>query len=828
MRCLYCGKELALLKRLTGGGEFCSDAHKQSYQEEYNRLALSRLLQAQKKPDKPEKAEKPEKSSKSNKEQAVTPPTPQPPAVELPGVEAAAPPIPEPPSPHAAPEPVVETAPPQPAAHPLEELESFGFLLEFPAVPAAEDGVELTGATPQAALSLEPLAEPSSPPALVTCAVEAPVYDLYTAALAPLAAATSWASPPEATLREAALAPHEFAAARPIPSTRPNLENHRLFPKAGVTTLDVVPRTLKFDPDSGFSQPLSFGTVIQVAAWPNWELPVPSADFPAEDADVVLGPWSGNGDHELWTEMVESAVAAPDELSAEPEATPRMALEALSRLHENLVQAEAREAGTAESATATLVAERPEVEPEVAVPEVPEAAAREQEAAEAPQASPVAVAEVKTAVVEAPVAGPGQVTELLEIALKTFGPAKPGPMSGEPLRTQTAALLPQWKMLPLRAKIAVASGYAPEARRSGPETSQAQKSEAEPKPVAPAPRAPQIQPKPLGSKPVPVPLKAAQTKAIPTPRSKGAVAVAEALKPEAAAKPEIPAPPSKTDERRAAAAPSAMAVEAAPAKPEVSLKENQKEEAGSKPTPAAAAPPEPKADATPRTPLADDLLPSFGTVQPSPSFLGSLKLKLGIGIVIIAGACTAYLGWGNKPHNPAPVSDGAGPSIIMGQGGWVEGWGGDPSGLHDGRQITIYRPSLTLSDYRIEFQGMIETKSLGWVFRAADPENYYAMKLTQVSSGLTPKMALFKYLVVNGRQTQAGRVPIDIPVQPDSYFNVRVDVRGPRFTTYLDGQQVDVWTDDQLKTGGVGLLNEREERGQVKSVSIRILNEAGK
>ena len=49
MRCLYCGKELALLKRLTGGGDFCSDAHKQSYQEEYNRLALSRLLQAQKK-----------------------------------------------------------------------------------------------------------------------------------------------------------------------------------------------------------------------------------------------------------------------------------------------------------------------------------------------------------------------------------------------------------------------------------------------------------------------------------------------------------------------------------------------------------------------------------------------------------------------------------------------------------------------------------------------------------------------------------------------------------------------------------------------------------
>ena len=55
MRCLYCGKELALLKRWTGGGEFCSDAHRQQYQEEYNQLALTRLLQA--KPQQPEPRE---------------------------------------------------------------------------------------------------------------------------------------------------------------------------------------------------------------------------------------------------------------------------------------------------------------------------------------------------------------------------------------------------------------------------------------------------------------------------------------------------------------------------------------------------------------------------------------------------------------------------------------------------------------------------------------------------------------------------------------------------------------------------------------------------
>src|SRR5579883_1432363 len=43
MRCLYCGKELALFKRLRGG-EFCSDAHRLKYQEEYTQLALNRLM----------------------------------------------------------------------------------------------------------------------------------------------------------------------------------------------------------------------------------------------------------------------------------------------------------------------------------------------------------------------------------------------------------------------------------------------------------------------------------------------------------------------------------------------------------------------------------------------------------------------------------------------------------------------------------------------------------------------------------------------------------------------------------------------------------------
>jgi hypothetical protein len=70
MRCLYCGKELALLKRWTGSGEFCSDAHRLRYQEEYNQLALNRLLQA--KPPRPEGPQPNE--AKSGKPSAVAEP----------------------------------------------------------------------------------------------------------------------------------------------------------------------------------------------------------------------------------------------------------------------------------------------------------------------------------------------------------------------------------------------------------------------------------------------------------------------------------------------------------------------------------------------------------------------------------------------------------------------------------------------------------------------------------------------------------------------------------------------------------------------------------
>jgi hypothetical protein len=221
-------------------------------------------------------------------------------------------------------------------------------------------------------------------------------------------------------------------------------------------------------------------------------------------------------------------------------------------------------------------------------------------------------------------------------------------------------------------------------------------------------------------------------------------------------------------------------------------------------------------------------MPTFATLQQvkNASF-GSPKLKLVIAILLVVIAGSAYFVWGGKSHHaaaaPVATEDRVGPSIMMGEGGWVESWAGDTNGSHAGRQITIYRPSLKLSDYRIEFQGDIDSKSLGWVFRALDPYNYYAMKLAIVTPGLSPKIALIKYMVVQGHETEVGRVPVNIAARLDTMYSVRVDVRGSKFSTYVQGQPVDVWTDEQLKSGGVGFLNERAERARIKSVSIHYL-----
>jgi hypothetical protein len=156
----------------------------------------------------------------------------------------------------------------------------------------------------------------------------------------------------------------------------------------------------------------------------------------------------------------------------------------------------------------------------------------------------------------------------------------------------------------------------------------------------------------------------------------------------------------------------------------------------------------------------------------------------------------------------------------MGGGGWITEWAGDSKGSKRGKQLTLYKPSMQLKDYRTEFVGQIETGSLGWVFRAKDTKNYYAMKIRIVRPGIEPGIVLERYAVVEGVEGPHVEVPLNLTVRNDTLYKVKIDVQGARFSTYIQGKVVDVWSDDRLASGGFGFSNERAERAHIRSVSV--------
>ena len=62
-------------------------------------------------------------------------------------------------------------------------------------------------------------------------------------------------------------------------------------------------------------------------------------------------------------------------------------------------------------------------------------------------------------------------------------------------------------------------------------------------------------------------------------------------------------------------------------------------------------------------------------------------------------------------------------------GGSTTEWSFDATGFVRPGPLALYRPSVSLADYQVQFLGMIDKKALSWVVRAADFENFYVVKL---------------------------------------------------------------------------------------------------
>lgn len=125
-----------------------------------------------------------------------------------------------------------------------------------------------------------------------------------------------------------------------------------------------------------------------------------------------------------------------------------------------------------------------------------------------------------------------------------------------------------------------------------------------------------------------------------------------------------------------------------------------------------------------------------------------------------------------------------------------------------------------MADYSLEFLGQIGRRSLNWVFRAKDFRNYYAMRLVLTKPGPLPQASIVRYAVIDGKEGPAKTLPLPMPIKGDTLYRVRMEVKGDTFTTYVQGQVVDNFTDDRLATGGIGFFTPPGDRTLLRWVEV--------
>ncbi len=155
-----------------------------------------------------------------------------------------------------------------------------------------------------------------------------------------------------------------------------------------------------------------------------------------------------------------------------------------------------------------------------------------------------------------------------------------------------------------------------------------------------------------------------------------------------------------------------------------------------------------------------------------------------------------------------------------GADGWDKSWLANPSGFVGAGQLALYRPSHTLSDYRFEFLGQVNGRAIGWAFRAADLQNYYATLLTIVKTNGQPETTLVRYQVVGGQESERVRIPLHVSLMAGQPIRIEEDVAGSGFTTSVEGEVVDSWTDDRLRAGGIGFFGGQGDKPSLYWIKV--------
>ncbi|MEO8128406.1 MAG: hypothetical protein ABJF23_07910 [Bryobacteraceae bacterium] len=135
-------------------------------------------------------------------------------------------------------------------------------------------------------------------------------------------------------------------------------------------------------------------------------------------------------------------------------------------------------------------------------------------------------------------------------------------------------------------------------------------------------------------------------------------------------------------------------------------------------------------------------------------------------------------------------------------------------------RLRLWKESLGMTDYQMEFVGEIEKKGMGWAYRAVDNSNFYATKIVITKPGPLPMADLIRYATVNGKQSNRASLPLPMVIRNDTQYRVLLTVRGENFSTAVNGQMVDTWSDSRLASGGIGFFADKGEVASLRWVTV--------
>jgi hypothetical protein len=147
-------------------------------------------------------------------------------------------------------------------------------------------------------------------------------------------------------------------------------------------------------------------------------------------------------------------------------------------------------------------------------------------------------------------------------------------------------------------------------------------------------------------------------------------------------------------------------------------------------------------------------------------------------------------------------------------------WSYDKNGFVNPKMLSLFEPSMHLTDYDLDALLQIEVKGIGLVFRAAGPRTYQAVQVLVEGSGPMPALVVERYGVTAGKASRPVRVRYPLRFQADTLYRVHLEVRGDAFALYIQGQLVDYWSDSRLHAGGVGLFCAPGERARVAWIRV--------